>query len=133
MNTPTPEQLEKYRIKRLFKLKGKLFSITKIYGGCYQFLIWKGQGDAKKFYNFESKNHELNTMLQQVPLKSILRVFFELKCTEWNTKWYTTLNAVKCEVCPINEERLKKLARQQNLFEEKEYQKPLKNTFGDGN
>jgi hypothetical protein len=129
---PTPEQLEKYRIKRLWKCKGKLLSIKERYKNyIYEIVIVKNTGEKRKLYVFECKDKEIISNLLTLPLKTILRVFFSIKTTEYNDKLYTTLVAEKCEVCAVNEEKIKRQARQTDMFEDNRYQKGIKKILGE--
>ena len=50
--------VEKYRIKRLFKLKGYFLSRTKINESIYTFMLYKGQGNKRKHYQFTTRDIE---------------------------------------------------------------------------
>jgi hypothetical protein len=119
------ETLEKYRIKRLFKLKGYFLSRTKINESIYTFMLYKGQGNKRKHYQFTTRDIETINLIKTLKPKSILRIYFEIQCREWNDKWYTSLLAMKSEVVPVNEAKLKKLKQQTDMFEDYEYKGSL--------
>jgi hypothetical protein len=119
------EILEKINLRRLYKIKGKLDSIET--GTWFKIFITKNSGKKKKTFVFSCGNSVINAELSQLAKKTILRFWFEISCKEFSGKWVTFLNIKKYEVCPVNEEKLKKAAAQQALFEEDSYKKSIVN------
>lgn len=122
--------LDRIKLKNYHRLKGRLVSFSKGYKDSYNFVLVKGVGNSKKFYSFETLAPEVIEHIKSLPLKSIVKVIFSIKCKEYNSKWYTTLFALFTEIGVVGEKNVKQTQSEFTLDCEKP-NSVLKGTFGD--
>lgn len=121
--------LHRIKLKNYHRLKGRLVSVSKGYKDSYNFVLVKGTGDSKKFYYFETLAPEVIEHIKSLPLKSIVKVIFSIKCKEYNSRWYTTLFALFTETGVVGEKNVRPTQNEFTL----DYEKPdsvLKGIFG---
>lgn len=124
-----PQDLEKIRIKRLFKLKGRFVSCEHIKGYIWRIILAKGRGDSLKLYVFDCFDSSIINAINNLPQKTILRLYFEIITHKWNDKYFTSLKCSKYDIVPVAEEKLLKLAYQKQLFDNSLYCKTTNNNL----
>lgn len=108
--------LEKITKKRQYKLRGILKSFKWVNTGIASVVITKGQGERRKYFAFGAFGSNAQSISL---LKSGFRikVWFNIKCNEYNEKWYTNLIVESFEYWEVNEDKIKKQKRIQELEE----------------
>lgn len=116
---PDQQTLEKLAKKRQFKLRGVVASVQ-ICGANSTYvniLISKGQGEKKKLFYFSAYG-KVAMELSKISKGFRIKMWFTIKTNEHNGKYYTNLNIESFEHWVINEEKLKKQQRIQELLEQ---------------
>lgn len=113
---PDQEALEKMAKKRQYKLRGILRSFSWVNTSIANILITKGQGEKRKNYSFSAFGSNAQA-LSALKLGYRVKVWFTIKCSEHNQKWYTNLIIESFEHWEVNEDKIKKQKRIQDAEE----------------
>lgn len=112
---PDKETLDKLAKKRQYKLRGVFLSLERVNGSIATVLITKGQGIKKETYCFTAFGAEA-LALEQLKKGYRIKIWFVLKSKEYNKKWYNSFVVKSFEHWIVNEDKLKKQARIDELL-----------------
>lgn len=110
--------------KRQYKLRGIFLSYESINIYLGKAFISKGVGAKKKIFVFTVHGKLAADFLNLKP-KYRIKVWFNIKCREYNNKWFTEMIISSFEHWIVNEEKTLAKAKQLKLEEENQYTKSL--------
>jgi len=116
--------LEKLAKKRQYKLRGVFLRLEWVNNSIARIFVSKGQGKDKKIFIFTVLN-PLSHKFAALKPNYRVKLWFTIKCNEFNSKWFTELIVQDFEHWQVNADKIQKQAYQQQLIDDNLYQKSL--------
>jgi hypothetical protein len=110
--------------KRQYKLRGVFLSFESITHYLGKVYISKGTGAKKKIFVFTVSGKLVADFMALKP-KYRIKVWFNIKCREYKSKWFTEMIIESFEHWIVNEKKVLAEAKQLKLEDEKRYEKSL--------
>lgn len=116
--------IDKIAKKRQYKVRGKVLSFTLLPNNVGKLLIYKGVGKNKKHFMFTTFG-ENTKKLSKISEQYRIKIWFSIKCSNYNEKWFTELLLESFEYWKVNEDKIKKEQNQLKIIEENQYLKSI--------
>lgn len=116
--------LAKIAKKRQYKIRGVFLSFESVNNYIGKVYISKGTGKDKKIFVFTTTG-TLTRDFMSLPPKYRVKLYFTIKCKQYNDKWFTELVIQSYEHWAINEDKIIAEAKQLSLLNEKAYAKNI--------
>lgn len=111
---------DKIAKKSQFKLRGIVCDISIQKEKFIEICLQKGAKNKRKVYAFQCSG-KLGDRVRHLALGSRVKVWFTIKCTQWNGKWFTNLELQDYSDWVVNEDKKKKQAAIDFKRKESEY------------
>jgi hypothetical protein len=127
-NAMNPIDFDKIAKKSQFKLRGVVCDISTQKGKFVEICLQKGTKDKKKFYVFQCGG-KIADRVRHLALGSRLKVWFTIKSSQWNGKWFTNLELQDFTQWIVNEDKLNKEKALRLKKEERTYSQAIHTSY----